>query len=254
MTDSMSAAAILEIERLVRAADGKTVELGDRKYATAPLHDPRRSEPVPETLVVSTLESLVGYLTSDHDEDYRDGRGDTLVHIVSPTEVRAYTDVFGEFNQRVCLAKAQAITPRIRLEEFLDPEVFNIQLAVHFVDTPARADVLRLTGNLAVTESVKVTDDGISQEATARKGIERLATVSVPNPVRLAPRRTFTEIVQPESAFVLRLAGGGDGRPPKCALFDASIGAWELDAIAKIRGYLNTELAQGGDNPFDIIG
>lgn len=56
----------------------------------------------------------------------------------------------------------------------------------------------------------------------------------------LRPYRTFREVEQPASRFVLRLQSGqGDGMP-KAALFEADGGAWRLTAIEAIARWLRT--------------
>lgn len=60
----------------------------------------------------------------------------------------------------------------------------------------------------------------------------------MPNPVYLAPYRTFAEIEQPVSKFVFRMESG-----PKAALFEADGGAWKNEAILKIKEYLQKELS-----------
>ena len=74
-------------------------------------------------------------------------------------------------------------------------------------------------------------------------GIARVEDVPVPNPVELMPYRTFREVTQPTSTFILRLKPGRDGALPTCALFEADGGAWKLRAIQSIAAYLteNTE-------------
>jgi len=92
---------------------------------------------------------------------------------------------------------------------------------------------------------VKVLDDGITQQVQAKMGV-RIENVQLPNPIRLAPYRTFTQIEQPASAFVFRLkksAGSGEG--PTAALFDADGGNWQNDAIMNIKEWLITELPEG---------
>lgn len=62
---------------------------------------------------------------------------------------------------------------------------------------------------------------------------------AVPNPVYLKPFRTFTEITQPESAFVLRMRESGG---IQVALFEADGGAWKNEAILAIKDYLEIQL------------
>ena len=51
------------------------------------------------------------------------------------------------------------------------------------------------------------------------------------------PRRTFPEIDQPESPYILRLREG-----PQAALFRADDQAWRVEAIASIGAWLQDRL------------
>jgi len=62
------------------------------------------------------------------------------------------------------------------------------------------------------------------------------------NPIRLRPYRTFREIEQPASLFVLRLQKGRDGELPRAALFEADGGQWKLEACQAIKHWLDMEL------------
>ncbi len=82
----------------------------------------------------------------------------------------------------------------------------------------------------------------LSQQATARQGVATVANVDVPSPVILTPYRSFSETEQVASPFVLRLRGGGDGKLPTCALFEADGGRWKLDAIKRVRDWVGGEV------------
>jgi hypothetical protein len=253
MEERLDGGAVREIERLVKQGIGAgKIEIEGKSYSTVPLHDPRTPEPVPDALKFSTLESLVEYAKREGDSEfqqYTDDRG-LFVHVAGPTTVRLLTDIFGEHNQRATLAVAEAIVPNLGLGSFIDPESFNIALQAFFEPTEARAQVLRLVGNLQTEAVQTVSDDGVSQQATASRGLARRADVAVPNPVVLRPFRTFAEVSSPESTFVLRLRGGGEGRLPTCALFEADGGQWRLKAIESVKLWLNEKLGP----EFDVFG
>mgnify|MGYP003258251653 FL=1 len=54
----------------------------------------------------------------------------------------------------------------------------------------------------------------------------------------MQPYRTFLEVKQPASDFLLRI--DKDGHP---ALYEADGGAWKLEAKRNIAGYLSAQLA-----------
>lgn len=241
MTTALDGPAVLQIERLAKEAAGMTTEIDGKRYSTTPLYDPRKAEPVPTVLTVHTLMGLCEYVRGTHDAAYVEKRK-RFVHVVSPTLVHLHTDVFGEFNQRACLMASEAITPSFPFGQFQDPESFNIGLQAHFEPSTDRANVLSLVGGLKAEKVLTLEDDGVSQQATGRRGVAGAVNVKVPNPVLLRPYRTFAEVAQPESPFVLRLRGGGDDEFPKCALIEADGGKWRLTAIEHIKAWLKADL------------
>ena len=60
--------------------------------------------------------------------------------------------------------------------------------------------------------------------------------------VNMQPFRTFREVEQPESVFLLRLDGNGN-----VGLFEADGGVWKLEATRNISAYFEQKLA-------DLIG
>jgi hypothetical protein len=231
----------IQIERLTKQADGKIVEIAGRTYSTTPLHDPRKAEAVPETVAVHTLQGFAELVKGEEDGAYHEERG-IFVHVASSGLVRLLTGIFGEFHQRVELARATAIVPGVTLGSFHDPETFIIDLLANYEPAGDREKVFEIVGNLKTEAVTTVADDGVTQQATAKAGVVRAANVHVPNPVMLRPYRTFREVEQPTSPFVLRLRGGGEGRMPSCALFECDGGQWRLDAIKAVKEWLQGEL------------
>lgn len=246
MAETPTAAAIMEIERLVGEALGKTVVIDGVEYATRALHDPRKAEPEPATVEVATLQSFADIVNASvgaiHD-NYAVGRGKSLfVHVESPTEVRLCTGVFGKFNQRVDVARADAIVPQFGFGNWTDPESFNISIQTMFLLDDERSDLLKLTGNLKWEAEATTAEDGATQRVGTKVGLSMAGTTSVKNPWDLRPYRTFAEVAQPTSAFILRARGGGD-RQKQLALFEADGGAWRLDAIKSIKSWLAERVA-----------
>jgi hypothetical protein len=103
--------------------------------------------------------------------------------------------------------------------------------------TEDREKLLKIVGNIRDENVTEFGDDGVTQQVQARTGITRIENIVVPNPVVLKPYRTFTEVEQPESSFILRMRKG-----PEVALFEADGRAWENKAICNIRDYLRKEL------------
>ena len=90
-------------------------------------------------------------------------------------------------------------------------------------------------------------DDGVTQSVTARVGIAKLGEAELPNPIRLTPIRTFPELDQPSSLFVLRVRSGAAGSGlPLAALFESDGGAWQNEAIRAACDWLHTKAEEHG--------
>ncbi|WP_286910718.1 hypothetical protein [Clostridium sp. UBA1652] len=195
----------------------------------------RITEPTASKLTVSTLTGLVDYIKTNVDEL----EGKLLIQVKSPSEVALYSPLNVD-KDREKYVSAEAILPNnVVYERFLDTERFNIMLQSSFVDAHDKKVLLKYTG-LVQDDAVKsIGDNGVSQAVTIKTGVASLGQAEVPNPVTLAPFRTFPEIEQPESKFIFRMKEG-----PSAALFEADGGAWRNKAILGIKEYLKEALKE----------
>ncbi len=195
----------------------------------------RLSLPKAVALTVSTLTGLVDYIKNNIDGL----EGQLLIQVKSPSEVALYSPLNLD-REREKFLSAEAILPNnIYYNRFLDTETFNIMLQSSFVDNKDKDTLLKYTG-LITDDTVKsFGDDGVSQQVTVKTGVASVGQAVVPNPVTLAPYRTFPEIIQPESKFIFRMKEG-----PSAALFEADGGAWRNTAILGIKEYLKEALKE----------
>lgn len=195
-------------------------------------------QPEPAAITVSTLSGLVNYVKTNPDELALDG---LMCHVVSPVEVVLRSRLTGPYLQRSAYIEAKASTlPRVEFGRYMETEAFNITLLSSFVPSEHRAAVLKVTGNVEAGVQAKTADDGVTQEVVLKTGINRKEHSELPSPIVLQPYRTFPEVEQPASAFLLRLKQvQDDGQPVAAfALYEADGGAWRGKAMASIRGYL----------------
>lgn len=185
-----------------------------------------------ETLNVNNLTSIVDFIKENIDEY----KSDYLIHVYNEKEVRVLTPLNSD-EKRDTLITAEALLPKVYYDSYLDAERFNIMLQSAFIDNEHKGLLLRFTG-LIKDEAVKSTgDDGVSQKVTIKTGVASVNEAEVPNPVELAPYRTFQEIEQPESKFIFRMRSG-----PEAALYEADGGAWRNVAMKRIKEYLEENL------------
>lgn len=191
-----------------------------------------------EPLRINTLTGLVGYVKANMEK--QDSHFYLQVFDEKTVLLKGVLDQEGE---RETLVIANAIVPRFEYETFLSVEELIIGLQSNFVKTTDRDLILKVVGNVK-EEHVRTTgDDGFSQAVTIKTGVASADDVLVPNPVTLAPYRTFIEVEQPASDFIFRMKDG-----PKGAIFEADGGAWRNKAIINVRDYLKAELASELEN------
>ena len=98
--------------------------------------------------------------------------------------------------------------------------------------------LLDLLSRITDEKSVSSKDNGVTQVVEARQGVALNAMVEIRPRVLLRPFRSFLEVEQPESEFLLRVdADKGIG------FFEADGGVWKLEAKRNIADYFARNLA-----------
>lgn len=217
------------LQYLVGMGTAEVFEENGQTYSDKSLHLLER--PTASPFLVHTLSGLVDYLKTGLDRET-----DVFVHVVSPTEV-CIESVLNNDAERDYFLKATALTPSFEFDYFYGTEDFNIKLQSCFVKNKDRDDMLKVVGNIQEKNVNTIGDDGHSQSVVAKTSVASMANVKVPNPVALAPYRTFVEVDQPVSEFIFRMQQG-----PRCAIFEADGGKWKLEAMKNIKKYLAEEL------------
>lgn len=107
-----------------------------------------------------------------------------------------------------------------------------------FKQTEETEYILSLLSKISDENSVSSEDNGLSQTVEVKKGIALKSKEFVRPIVKLIPFRTFMEIDQPESEFLLRLDENG-----QIGLFEADGEMWKLEAKDKIAWELKIQLS-----------
>ncbi|WP_227394212.1 hypothetical protein [Jeotgalibacillus aurantiacus] len=217
------------MEFIISKAGHKVSEHNGQVYSTERMHLIKRPKAAP--LVINTLKGVVDYIDENVDRE-----SNLIIHIKNPEEVEILKQL-NDDREREVLISSVAWLPEFTFDRFYDSETFNIKLQSCFVQNEERDLALKVVGNIKQEAVKTVGDDGVSQSVVAKTGVSTVENVKVPNPITLAPRRTFVEIEQPESKFIFRMKDG-----PTCALFEADGGAWKHEAMKNIREYLEEEL------------
>lgn len=221
-------------ELKAEAMEPKILEINGKTYCNKNLvrYD---EEPMAAGIEASTLAALIDYIKGCREEL----RDTMVIHVKSPTDIVFYSGLTKE-RKRECLFKVSASVPRFRYDEWYDQERFLIELQANFEVTPDLDAVLKVSGNVEAKTTASYGDDGISQKTTIKQGIASKADVIVPNPVTLAPYRTFLEVKQPASEFVFRIKDHNN--EPMFKIVEAEGGLWRNEAMHNIKEYLESQL------------
>lgn len=225
------------IEYLLKLKRPETIQLNGKDYSTIEIN-PIKEEKC-DAITVFNLDSIIKYLKDDPD-NYKEKV--KIINIVSPVEVIVESTLFGNFKQRekYIVANYADLVPDIYFGKYMSIEEFIIMLKSKFILTDNLENIIKVVGNVADENVTNYNDDGITQKVTTKTGIARLGEVALPSKINLKPYRTFIEIEQPESEFLLRAKKGYEGI--EFALFEADGGAWKKDAIKSISKYLSDNL------------
>jgi hypothetical protein len=237
------------IDKIAGMAEVKLHVIDGLEYSTKALH--RVTPPVISNLEVFTLTGLLNLLQTDFEGVTKETH---LIHVVNTASVQVLPKISDEYKQRPVAIHAQMLSGdrSYPFNRFIDQESAVIGLRSCFVKHDYKEDALDIDDldyvitqvtNLAVADKLQVEDNGMAQTVTARSEIAPAITEQkqLKGRVKLAPYRTFREVEQPTSEFVLRVQKGLKGMP-EIGLFEADGGAWKMDAIHNVRDWLKAQL------------
>lgn len=229
-------ATIEKIEELALASAG-TCNINGRVFTPARMM--QIQEPRANVMHVATLQALVDYFNLND----RIKKEDVFIHVVDPVTVRMMSKLHEVERDRELYIQVDADTTHFSYGNEYSVERFIVALQAGFVPNETRAAILELVGNIVQSATVKTQDDGVTQVVTAKQGIDDPTWKPVPNPVNLAPWRTFAEVEQPESNFILRVNSKARDGFPTVSLHEVEDPQWKLIAIKRIAAWLQKNLA-----------
>lgn len=226
------------IDRIVELAKPYTIKTDDgRRYCTTYLREVKPEVELPARYSVDTLEALVKLIRTEGVAQA------PLLYVRVDSARRVMVDTtythkeYAEFS-RLPLYEAVSDVPSISVNQSISQERAIVELQSLYAITEDRDYLLSLLSRIDVNQGVSSVDNGISQEVSVKTGAVLKEQQTVQPIVHLQPYRTFLEVEQPASDFLLRL--DKEGRP---ALFEADGGAWKLEAKRNIAAYLGEKLA-----------
>lgn len=191
--------------------------------AFADKHLYRVENKLADTIVLSSLSGLAEMIKQEINEYNLP----LFVRATSAERVHVFGAIRDDMQrERPFTAEAKFID--FDFNEYISIENMIICLKSRFAPTEDRDYLVQLLGNITDQQSVQTKDDGITQSATVKSGIQLVGEQRIKPIVTLKPYRTFLEVEQPESDFLIRLKDG------RAALFEADGGAWEREAVKNV--------------------
>jgi hypothetical protein len=225
------------VKAIQNGVETKTIEVDDKTYLTRPVYLAPEKDDV-DALEILTLDGLIEYLNLNVDKH---NLSDLVITVNSARNISIRRQVNSAKDSRTNWLVATYHIDNFPFERYLDHETFIIMAQALICESDERNNLLKFVGNLTTALVRTSTDDGVSQTVVVESGV-RKSEIELPNPVHLAPRRTFPEIEQPSSPFVLRVKQTREGQMPELALFEADGGLWKVAAINSIKGYISSKV------------
>lgn len=196
--------------------------------------------PWPEVLTFQTLTGLVSYI---EDSGEWAAKPPLFLTVSDPHIVSLYVAASPDEIHRRLVAQARYAEGLIPFKTWVPLDEFIIMLQARFVETQYRNELLSVLGNVTGEAVHTEADDGVTQRVSMRVGVRLADSTTIKNPVYLTPRRTFPDVLQPESPFILRIRGTDK---KEAALYEADGGQWQLEAEGLIVSKLNDLLRESG--------
>lgn len=219
---------------LVSLKDNKTYDIHGDTYSDRELVRVEPHIDRPACLSVTGLDSIVKLVRNELD------MFENLPVFVRVDDARQVS-VFTTYDDVMCrdsLYIAKCDVPGFR-DGFREHEKAIIELRSKFSPGHGVDYLLDLLARVSKDNGVTTRDNGVSQEVEARQGVSLKALVPVKPRVSLRPYRTFLEVEQPKSEFLLRLDDEGN-----VGLFEADGGMWQQTAKANIAAWFEEKLAE----------
>lgn len=235
----MDGETIKQIERL--AKDSLVVKSGGKEFSVhnlLPVSDKRQASEI----YVNSLSAIETYIKCNIDLLPKDK---LFIHVADEGNVFLRSFLNEETRGRECFIHAEPFNTRadFQYNTFLPLEQFKIALLSLFGQTPDRDRLIDFISRISVKEDEVIEDDGTSQKVTAARqvGGQLRQQEQAPSTIKLKPFRTFTEVEQPESEFVVRLKHD-KYNGVTAGLFECDGGSWKKDAMENISVWLEESI------------
>lgn len=220
-------------DRIWETAAPKTYEVDGHTYSNDHLVRIDPPKWMPKAIDVTGLDSVCKLVRNEAGAVGRK----IFIQIQTYNKVQVFSTYDDQY-ERSYLYRCTADTPIVSVGKFNPYENAVIELRSLYIPNDDIKYLLNLLSSISSESKVTSSDNGVTQSVEAKQGIALSQMVQVKPRVSLKPFRTFIEVEQPESEFLLRISGDG-----KIGLFEADGGVWKLEATRNVAGYFEDKLA-----------
>ena len=191
----------------------------------------------PDTLSLNSLDSLIKMVKTEASKFTF-----TPLYITIPDHmtVRCFgqPEAAERYHRQVYYEANATDVPGWAEKNTLGFEEAQIALRTRFQETPDTLYAMKLVSDISLGAKVIYNDNGIATTITTQKGVALQTNEQIRPLVKLRPYRTFQEVEQPESIFLIRVSERG------ISFIEADGGMWKLAARETIKKFLEDRLDQ----------
>lgn len=227
------------IAHIQETTKAQIIEIGGNTFAVSSDGKANELRPMidhPDTLPLTSLDALVKLVRSEA------SGVESPLYITIPDHltVRCFgrPSAMERFHRQVYYEARATDVPGFQ-DGFREQGKAIIELRSRFAPGEGVDYLLDLLSRISKDSGVTTTDNGVSQTVEARQGVALKSVVSLKPRVPLRPFRTFQEVEQPESEFLLRMDEDGN-----IGLFEADGKMWKLKARETVKAFLEERLAE----------
>lgn len=220
------------VNRIVALAAPTFHEVDGSVYSNQQMVLIQDKKPMPRCIDLTGLDSICKMVRNEAEHVGLQ----IFIQVKDYKSVTVFTEL-DEDEDRLYLYKCTADTPEVTVGRFMPYEKAIIELRSLYIPNIGTEYLLRLLSSISNESKVTSSDNGVTQQVEARSGIALNSMVKIDPRVSLQPFRTFVEVPQPESEFLLRIDERGE-----IGFFPADGGVWKLEATRNVAAYFEKEL------------
>ena len=220
------------VNKLMELAAPTIHEVDGSVYSNQKLVHIQDKKPMPRCIDLTGLDSICKMVRNEAEHVGLQ----IFIQVKDYKSVSVFTSLDSD-EDRLYLYKCLADTPAVTTGRFMAYENAVIELRSLYIPNEGTKYLLQLLSSISNESKVTSSDNGVTQQVEARSGIALNSMVKIEPRVTLQPFRTFIEVEQPASEFLLRINERGE-----IGFFPADGGVWKLEATRNVAGYFENAL------------